>query len=251
LQQLVFVYSNFISPTDAVAKQLTRFSGPGIIMVPVRDGDGCPISKQATNDCIDKKVMCRITALCLRNQIRSLRDGVANEPGADKVSLSNQIVTLSRKLKADETQATQSIPRNFVQELDHEHRQIHAYSVDSESAGGYVEEVVVSEFQADAYMAGQIINGAAVMAMTRYSDIPIVAIVVLASNPLRSATMRSFRHPKTLRQAMKFVAGDSKAQFPPSAIPLFEGVGNPRLRAFLMLILGCDVYGPGTIGVGE
>lgn len=33
----------------------------------------------------------------------------------------------------------------------------------------------MSEFQADADMAGHIINGAAVMAMTKDSDIPIIA----------------------------------------------------------------------------
>ena len=172
---LVFVYLNYISPTDAVAKHLARFSAPGMIMVPVCDGAERPMSKQATNDRIAKKELCRITALCLRNQIRSIKHRIANQSGADKESLLDQVVVMSRQLKANETQAKQSMPRNFVQELDHELRQIHAYSVDNESAGGYVEEVVVSEFQADAFMAGQIINRTAVMAMTRDSDIPIVA----------------------------------------------------------------------------
>ena len=249
---LVFVYSNYVSPTDAVAKHLARFLGPGIIMVPVCDGDSCPISKQATNDRIAKKELCQITALCLCNQIRSLRDSVANEPGADKESLSNQIVTLSRKLKANKTQATQSIPRNFVRELDHELHQIHAYSVDEESVEGYVEEVVVSEFQADAYMAGQIINGAAVMAMTRDSNIPIIAGNCCIC--IKSFTKGNYKIISTcekyLQQAMKYLAGDSKAQFMPSAIPIFDGVSNPRFRALLMSILECDVYGAGMKGVG-
>lgn len=58
---LVFVYSNYISPTDAVAKHLARFAAPGIIMVPVCDGAEHPISKQATNERIAKKEVCCIT----------------------------------------------------------------------------------------------------------------------------------------------------------------------------------------------
>ena len=250
---LVFVYSNYMSPTDAVAKHLARFAAPGIIMVPVCDGATRPISKQATNDRIAKKELCRITALCLRNQICSLRNRITNENNTDKESLSNQLVALSKKLKANETQATQSIPRNFVQELDHELRQIHAYSVDGESAGGYVEEVVVSEFQADAYMAGQLINRTAVMAMTRDSDIPIVAGDCCIC--IKTFTKGNYEivstSKNTLRQAMRFIDKNStNAKFTEAAVPLFDGVSNPRLRALLMLMLGCDVYGKGMKGVG-
>ena len=43
---LVFVYSNYISLTDAVAKHLARCAGPGLIMFPVCDGNMCLIAKQ-------------------------------------------------------------------------------------------------------------------------------------------------------------------------------------------------------------
>ena len=35
---LAFIYTNYISPTDAVAKHLARFAAPGIVIVPVCDG---------------------------------------------------------------------------------------------------------------------------------------------------------------------------------------------------------------------
>ncbi len=143
---LVFVYSNYISLTDAVAKHPARFAGPGLITVPFCDGNTRPISKQATKNPIVKRELCQITTLCLRNQIRSLRDQIANDLAAKTESFSKNVVSLSRKLKANETQATQTMQRNFVEELDHELHQSCAYSFGGESARGYIEEIVFSEF---------------------------------------------------------------------------------------------------------
>ena len=249
---LAFIYSNYISPTDAVAKHLARFATPGIVIVPVCDGVTRPSSKQATNHRMAKKELCRITALCLRNRIRLMRDRIANDSGTDKESLLNEVSALSRKLKANETQATQSMPKNFVQELDHELRQSHAYSVDNESAGGYVEEVVVSEFQADAYMAGQIVTRSAVMALTRDSDIPIITGDCCIS--IKTFTKGNYEivstSEATLRKAMQFLGKDSSATLAKASLPLFDGVTHPRTRALLMLILGCDVYLGGMTDVG-
>ena len=47
-------------------------------------------------------------------------------------------------------------------------------TVDGESVGGYVEHVVMAEFQADSYMATQIIDHATIMVMSKDSDIPII-----------------------------------------------------------------------------
>lgn len=135
---LAFVYLNYIFPTDAVAKHLSRFATPGIAIVPVCDGVMHLISKQATNNSIAKKELSQISALCICNQIHSIRDCIANESGTNKESLSKETVALSRKLKANETQVTQLLPKNFVHELDHELHQAHAYSVNNEWAGGYV-----------------------------------------------------------------------------------------------------------------
>jgi hypothetical protein len=149
-------------------------------------------------------------------------------------------------------QANQSMPRNFVQELDHEQRQIHAYSIGQESAGGHVEEVIDSKFKADAYMAGQIINGTAVMTMTRNSDIPIIAGDCCIS--IRTFTKGNYEivstSQKTLWKAKPTLAADSKATFNQTAIPLFKGVANLRLHALMMLIIGCNMYGQDMKGVG-
>jgi hypothetical protein len=62
----------------------------------------------------------------------------------------------------------------FAEKLELELTYSNAHAIDGESAGGYIEHVVVAEFQADGYMAAQSINQNAVMVMMKDSDIPIM-----------------------------------------------------------------------------
>jgi hypothetical protein len=65
--------------------------------------------------------------------------------------------------------------KDFASDLEYELSHSNAHAVDEQSAGGYVEHVVVAEFQANSYMAAQIINQTAIMVMTKDSDIAIIA----------------------------------------------------------------------------
>jgi hypothetical protein len=42
----------------------------------------------------------------------------------------------------------------------------------------------------------------------------------------------------------------SVANFKPAIKPIFDGMQNPCLRALMMVILGCNVYVSGMVGVG-
>jgi hypothetical protein len=64
----------------------------------------------------------------IRSSTRAYINHIVNDPGVNKESLSNEVVSLSRILKANEMQAMQMMPRNFVEELDHKLCQTHAYS---------------------------------------------------------------------------------------------------------------------------
>ena len=118
------------------------------------------------------------------------------------------------------------MPRNFVEELDRELRQSRVYSFDGESAKGYVEEIFVSKFHANVYMAGLIINHTAVMATTRFSDIPIIAGDCRIC--IKSFTMGNYEivctSEENLCKAMQFLPVDIKAIFPKAAIPLFDSI---------------------------
>lgn len=131
------------------------------------------------------------------------------------------------KLKANEQQATITIPRIFVVDLHNELKQARAYEIDGESAGGYVTEVVVSEFQADAYMVGQITSGSAVMALLMQdTDIPLLAgDCCISINVFTKGTyLIVSTSAKAIKNVMLHLLADTKAEFKLAPIPLFDGL---------------------------
>ncbi len=108
-----------------------------------------------------------------------------------------------------------------MEELDHKLRRTHAYFFDGESSRGYIEEIIVSEFQADAYMAGQIINRTVVMTMTRYSDMPIITgdccICIKIFN--KGNYEIACTSEENFCKAMQFLSANTKAIFSKAVIP--------------------------------
>ena len=49
---------------------------------------------------------------------------------------------------------------------------------------------------------------------------------------------------------MSYLPSDSKAKFKPAVHLLFDGIQSHKLRALMMVILGCDVYKSGMKGIG-
>lgn len=159
---MVFIYNHYLNPIDAVAKHLAQLGTPGLVIVPVCDGPKRPVAKQATHMRNASREVCRIASIANRDDIQLLKHQVAKDPNANKDKLNKRIQTLSSKLKANERQASSSMPKNFDVELDQKLDQARAYEINDHSAGGYVKRDIVSEFQADAYMVGQIASGSAI-----------------------------------------------------------------------------------------
>lgn len=111
--------------------------------------------------------------------------------------------------------------------------------------------MAVAEFQADSYMLGQLLNNDAIMAMTKDTDIPILAGD--CGMVLNEFTKNKYQivgtSELTLKSAMSMLPPKSGAQFKPAMKPIFDGIQCPRLRALMMVILGCDVYVSGMVGV--
>jgi hypothetical protein len=115
------------------------------------------------------------------------------------------------------------------------------------------ENVIVAEFEADSYMAAQIIHQITVMVMTKDSDIPIIAgdncisIISFMKSKFESVCTSE----AILKHAMSYLPDLSKekVQFKPAVSLLFEGISNVHLFAPIMLMLGCDVYIPGMKAV--
>ena len=88
------------------------------------------------------------------------------------------------------------------------------------------------------------------MAMTTDADIPLLCGDCCIA--IKGFTGKSYElvcvSESRLKSAMKYLPRDSKAKFTVAKHPIFDGVQNPRLRALLLVILGCDVYS-GIVGV--
>lgn len=143
---LLFVFSKCTSAVSAVAGHLSRIASTGVVMVPVCDGPIRPISKQATNKRIADKELSRIKAYHCRAKIAELRNRLIQESlnQEERDAISGEIRKLGGQMKRNETQSHCRMPKDFAGDLEYELSHSNAHIVDEESAGGYVEHVVVA-----------------------------------------------------------------------------------------------------------
>lgn len=251
MSNIAYIFSKSSSVIASVANHLVKWAGLGLIMAAVCDGIR-PICKQATNQRIANKEKSRIKAFNIRKDIRIAKQRLINEAMTQdqRTTLIKNINKMETQCKSCETQSRSKIPKNFAQELEHELTEMGAHSSDSETAGGYVEEVVVAQFQADLYMAGQVLNKQAVMVVTRDCDIPFLAgdCCIAIKGFTKGKYELVSTSESTLKNAMQHLSKKNNAKFHPAKHPVFDGIKDHRLRALIMLILGCDVYLSGMKG---
>ena len=93
------------------------------------------------------------------------------------------------------------------------------------------------------------------MAVTNDSDVPILggdnSTVLKEYVKVDKMTLVS-TCKNTLENAMKYLPAVSKnaAKIVDAECPIFENVKSMKLRALMMVALGCEVYKPGIVGVG-
>lgn len=253
---LVYIFKDSYTPVAvSLANFFHKFTVVGIVVSPVCDGHVRPTVKQASNIRIADQEKCRISALQLRSRMREIKASLTNNntcpDESSKAVLEKQLGDAEKKLKKNESMSKVMVPHNFAEALANELCSRKAHSIDGESAGGCVEEVVVAEFQADSYMTSQIVNRNAVMAITRDTDIPIIGgDCCMAINEFTKNKYRVVGTSKsTIEYAMSLLLKKSTAKFKPASHAIFDGITIPRLCALMMVILGCDVYMSGMYGV--
>mmetsp|Transcript_3043 Transcript_3043/g.6682 ORF Transcript_3043/g.6682 Transcript_3043/m.6682 type:complete len:229 (+) Transcript_3043:133-819(+) len=155
-----------------LANFLMRWSDPGLCITPVCDNTIRPISKQATNKRKADRERNRIKASILRKDIRELRRRFYEEPN-NRQAIQEEISKKEKACKTAETAAANSIQSNMKDKLVVELERSSANK--KNNAGGFVAEVLVAEFQADALMMGRSISQSTLMVMSSDADIPIVA----------------------------------------------------------------------------
>ena len=253
---LIYIFKGSYTPVViSLVNHFNKFTTAGLIIVPVCDGHVRPTAKQATNIRIASREKTRITALQLRSRIREIKDKLSNNEGAETVSsrseLEKELRSAEKRVKQNETKSKDIVPPNFDIALADELHSRNAHIIEGESAGGFIDYVAVAEFQADSYMLGRLLNNDAVMAMTKDTDIPILAGD--CGMAINEFTKNKYQivctSESTLLFAMSLLPPNSAAKFKRAVKPIFDGVQCPMLRALMMVILGCDVYYPGMAGV--
>ena len=242
--------------SSAVAEFYCRWSHGGIQVVPVVDGDVRPTCKQATIERKGKREKNRIEGFMLMKEVNKIKSDIANglvpsnELEEKRIMLFNKEKTSRTKLAASED----LMPGDFAEALE----DAVINDVDARipnQSGGFVASVLKANFQADAAIIDRFLNKEAIMAITRDSDMPIIAgddfMAIKDFTKDGSMTMVS-TSKATLENAIKYLPEESKemVKLVDAVCPIFEGVKTRKLRALMMVALGCDVYKPGVKGVG-
>ena len=120
--------------------------------------------------------------------------------------------TIEAKRKQKETSSySPSIPDDIVDEIERELDLLSAHVMNE--AGGVVLKVVTAQWQADTYMAGQIVKKEAVMVMSTDSDIPLLtgdSCISIKGFSKKNIELMS-TSKTTLQEAIQYVEEDSKA----------------------------------------
>ena len=250
---MAYIYKKSASIIVSLVNHFVKWADTGLVVIPVCDGPIRPDSKQATPQRIANSEKKRIKSYTQRKPLRLLikRYNEESMPEQQKQELLKEIKKLERSCKTNDTLSQTVIPKNFAEELKRELYDTGAH-VTNPSTNGSVGDVAVAEFQADCYMADQILKKKAVMVQTRDVDIPIICggeciAISTFTNKTFTVTCTS---KSTLEDAMKHLPKKHKAKLVEAKCPIFDGIQTPRLRALMMIILGCDVYSQGMKGFG-
>jgi hypothetical protein len=239
-----------------VADFFKQWASCGIKVVPIVDGDVRPTCKQATNDRIAERDKDRIQAFLLLKEVNKLKRDIAQGlVGCDDLPSINETITkLEAKSRNKLAQSEVLMPSDFAEALEEALvNDVDARAVNN--SGGFVASVLKAKFQADAAIIGRFLTKETLLALTNDSDIPIVAgddfIAIKEYSKDGRMTLVSTSRD-TLVNALSFLGDESsnRVQLKDAVCPIFENVKSRKLRALMMVALGCDVYKSGINGAG-
>ena len=228
----------------------------GLNVAPIVDGDVRPTCKQATNVRIANKEKARIRGHVLLKEVHTMRRNIVNGVySSDELAdVKKQIAKKEKQSRTSLASADHKMPQDFAEAL--EDVLVNDLCVRSpNNTGGFVSSVLKAKFQADAAIIGRFVNGKTLMAITSDSDMPIVAgdSFIALKDFTKDGKMTLVSTSKdTLQLAFIHLPEESKefVRIENASCPIFEGVQSRKMRALMMVTLGCDVYGPGVKGVG-
>ena len=156
----------------SVTSLLIKWANAGFCVVPVCDAKVRLVSKQATHKRKADREKNRIKAALIRKELRSLCSHVYTD-AVNRQEIMKQIVQLERNCKSAETASANVVSEYLSDLLIVELEQSAAHT--KNNAHGFVANVMIAEFQADAVMMGHSVNRQSLMAMTSDADIPCLS----------------------------------------------------------------------------
>jgi hypothetical protein len=245
------------SKSEAVAKFYHEWALCWLHVVPVVDGEIRPVCKQASKKRRSDREKERIEGFRLLKEAKKIRlqhsNGHAVDGGDDWIDAVTKNEKKGRNLIA---KSAMVMPSDFTEALEEEIVN-GVRARDRNGSGGFVGIVLRAKFQADAVMVDRLIRGQSVMAMTRDSDIPVIAgdeyLAIKDFSPKADGNLTLVSTCKrTLENALKHVpeCSENEVAIKDAICPIFENVQSRKLRALMMVACGCDVLEKGIPGVG-
>ena len=240
----------------AVAEFYNEWSHCGIQVVPVVDGDNRPICKQASIERKGNREKSRIEGFMLIKDANKIESDITNGliPSDQLLEKQKELTEKKKTSRAKLAASEDLMPMDFAEAMEEAVTDDLNARIPNDS-GGFVASVLKAKFQADAVIVDRFLKKESIMALTRDSDMPIVAgdAFMGVKDYTKDESMTIVSTSKaTLDNAMKYLPDESKdrVMLVDAVCPIFEGVKSRKLRALMMVALGCDVYKPGIKGVG-
>ena len=244
------------SKSEKVAAFYNDWAQCGLAVIPVTDGDVRPTCKQASNLRIADREKERIQSFIIMAEANKKKREISSAYGSftasELVQMNKDIKDMEKKSRTKLSRSENIMPADFAEALeDVIVNDICART--KNGSGGYIGSVLKASFQADAAIVQRFLSKESLMAFTNDSDIPIVAgddFIAVKEYKMDGKMTLVSTCKTTLERVVNYLPDGSNAKLEEAVCPLFENVSSRKLRALIMVALGCDVYKPGVVGFG-
>ena len=124
---------------------------------------------------------------------------------------------------------------------------------DVQPGGGLVRRVVAAKFEADALIKGECKKSDFQMVMSEDADYAADLgdkCVSIGNFGSKQDIVLSCTSKAPLLNVLDALGKDTKAELVDPAHPIYEGLGNAKVRSLISVIIGCDVHPGGLPGIG-
>ena len=244
----------------AVAMYFSKWKETGITVHPMVDGKTRPNAKKASCDRRANRHRDYIKSYTTLKEANKMKRELASGTfsAEDIVQMNKDIKKLEEKSTKQLARSQQSWPADFAEALEEE--LVNGVSLRSaDKTGGCIGAVFEASYEADYAIIGRFLDKKIIAAITSDSDIAVLAgdglpcikkFTETKDNSGKTGMTIVSTCKSTILNIKQHLPEESKAVLKDAKCPIFEGVKSRKLRALMMVAVGCDVYPSGISGVG-